>query len=231
LETTGEEEMTAGDIMDRAAALLNDSAKTIYAYQYQLPYLNMALDELKEIFQLNNVPVTSDTSSIITVNAGVLGIGGVGQPPLPTGLVSIIGLYERPAGTSSSFIRMTPVDFVPKGVTPTAGLRLWDYTEEVIHFIGSTQNNDVQIDFIKEVIPSAADSNTAIPILNSKSFLSYRTASLCADFIGENQTRAAALNNYAVLAIDRALGIDSKARQNISTRRRPFMAGYRGRHY
>ena len=62
--------LIAGDVMDRAAALMNDAAKTDYTYVAQLPYLNMAIDELVESLEESNNSPTNKTSSAITVAVG-----------------------------------------------------------------------------------------------------------------------------------------------------------------
>jgi hypothetical protein len=68
--------LLATTVMDSAAALLNDQAKQQYTYLVQIPYLNMALSELKEYFELNNVPVTDTfTSTPITVASGAESVG------------------------------------------------------------------------------------------------------------------------------------------------------------
>ena len=48
-------DLTAAQVMDASASMLNDTAKTSYTYVAQIPYLNMALRELQEFFELNNV--------------------------------------------------------------------------------------------------------------------------------------------------------------------------------
>jgi hypothetical protein len=89
----------------------------------------------------------------------------------------------------------------------------------------------VKFNYIVDTIPdiTAGTLGTNIPIINSESFLQYRTAGLVAEFIGENVERAADLNSMAQLALDRFLGINVKGRQAVFTRKRPFMAASRTR--
>jgi hypothetical protein len=68
-------------------------------------------------------------------------------------------------------------------------------------------------------------------MINSRSYLSYKTAALCAMFIGENESRAKILNDQADEAMERLEGISNKGRQQIMTRHRPFRAAYKSRGY
>lgn len=219
---------TAGEVMDRSAALLNDQAKSVFTYAVQLAYLNAALNELQEIFELNNVPVTNNVSAVIPIAVGITGIGGVSQPSLPTGLIDIQALKERQTSSNDRFIDMTRVEFLPD-IPITSQLIYWTWQNQLIKFLGATTALDVQLEYIQSLFTTVTGAATNIPTINSTSFLSYRTAALCAEFVGENKTRSDDLNVMAQLAMDRALGISSKGRQSIFTRRRPFMSSYKRR--
>jgi hypothetical protein len=60
---TQSQTLTSGTVMNQAAALLNDPSRTVYTYPVQIPYLNQALQELQELFELNNIPVTDTVTS------------------------------------------------------------------------------------------------------------------------------------------------------------------------
>ena len=100
-----------------------------------------------------------------------------------------------------------------------------------IHFIpgGATGSVDVQIHYIKNVLQPVAVSTDQIDYDKAKMYLVYRNAALCAQFIGENKERSDELNGFAGLALQRTLGIATKGKQSIFTRRRPFQAGWRAR--
>lgn len=224
--------MIASEVMDLVAPLLNDTALSIFTYTAQIPYLNIALQELQEELELNNVPITNKKAANITINAGVEGIGGGGSnPSLPVGLIEPIELYERTVGSTYSFIQMTKCDFLPVNQVPTAFLMFWQWAGDVINFIpgGATGAVEVQIHYMRDIFQNIANSTDAIDYNRAKTFLMYRTAALCAEFIGENKERSDELNGFAGLALQRTLGIATKGRQSIFTRRRPFMAGWRAR--
>src|SRR5260221_12044407 len=134
----GSTSLTAANVMDKAASLMNDTLKTVYTYAAQMPYLNMALNELEEHFQLNNIPVTDKTSDSITVPIGTTEISafdgiGVGvAPTYPQDLVEIQGLYERLSGTANSFTPVVKKDFLPHALDglPTSSLQFWSWQNQ-----------------------------------------------------------------------------------------------------
>lgn len=235
----GATSLTAGNVMDKAASLMNDTARTVYTYTAQIPYLNMALSELEEYFQLSNIPVTNKTSASITVTAGtklirpVDGVGNGAAPNYPTDLVEIQGIYERLAGTTDPYIPLTKREFLPHTIDdlPTEALQYWTWENQQIVFVGATTDRDVKLDYIATLFPEVTAASDSIGVINAKSFLQYRTAGLCTRFIGENPTRAEELDTFAALALDRVTGIGAKARQSITTRRKPFMAAYKRRSF
>ena len=104
------------------------------------------------------------------------------------------------------------------------------YQENIIKFCnaGCTEAREVKIDFINDPFV-ILDENTAIQIINGLNFLGYRTAAMCAAFVQQNQERMSACNSGAQMSMDQVLGIGTKGRQDIATRRRPFRSSYRGR--
>lgn len=236
----GTTSLTAGQVMDQAAVLMNDANKTSYTYTAMIPYLKMAVDEFQEACELNNIPVTNETSAVITVNVGttlirpVDGFGNGAAPNYPTDLIEIQGLYERLAGSQDPFVPMTKREFLPHALDnlATEALQYWVWEGQQIRFVGATTDREVKMDYIKAILPTnITDENTVIGVINAKSFLYYRTAGLCSQFIGENQTRADQLNGFAQIAIDRFLGVNTKGKQSIMTRRRPFMSAYKRRSF
>lgn len=225
--------------MNQAAALMNDVARSIYPYSIQIPYLNMALQELQEIFELNNVPVTDTvTSSPIDVPAGNTAITFapavpiVGVDYLPDDLIEPKVVWERQDGIDP-YVPMTRVDFLPRymeGVEINQFLYfVWQSQE--IRFLAANQDNQIKIDYIRNLFAAFVDETDEVSIINTASFLEYRTAGLLAQFCGENPTRAQSLNQDAILALDRSVGIGTKGRQAINIRHRPFRSAYKRRTY
>lgn len=232
--------MTYDDVLIRSAALMNDESQTEYTSVRQLPYLNMALSELQEIFQQNDIPVVQTSSPVLNVPAGETAITFEPDVPvpgvdyLPDNLVEIQELYSSPEG-QEQWMRVDKRDYLTGDILPAGTelsfIRVWAWQEQEVRFLACNQDNDVKLDILVSLFPVIDSDNVddELTIINSATFLSYRTAALCAEFFAENPTRAASLNGNAVLALDRTLGISTKGKQSIVYRRRPFRASWKRR--
>lgn len=231
--------LSSGTVMDRAAVLMNDAARSIYTYAIQVPYLNMALQELQEYFELNNVPVTDDfTSAPIVVPAGVTSIGFApdpivpNTPYLPDRIIEPKVMWVSQLG-QNEYVPIQRLDFLPRyqeGVEISfINAFVWQLQE--IRFLPANAALDVKLDYIRDIFGIVADETEDLDVINAASFLEYRTASLLAQFCAENPTRAQSLNADASIALDRVVGIGTKGRQAINTRHRPFRSGYKRRSF
>lgn len=225
---------TPAQIIATVAALQNDSAQDVYTNAACLPYLNMAMRALQEEFQLNDIPVFEDVSAILEVDAGVDAIGFATTPALPSNLVEIKQLWESPRDLNQ-FLPMQRRDFLPHYLetdTMTSNFGIWAWISEEIRVIAASADNDLKLDYLKTRFATVTIGtiNTDIGVINSQSYLEFKTAALCSMFIGENETRAQVLESQAQIALDRVLGVNIKGRQSIRTRRRPFRAAYKSRY-
>jgi hypothetical protein len=220
--------------MDRVANLLNDPNKTDYKYPVILPYLNMAIEELSESLEESN---SSPSQSLITIDVPV-GVGQLspaedttpGAVHYPDTLTEIQEISERPLGSLGSFIPLPRLETV-KVFPATNSLLFWRWEQQYIKFNpnGATIPVQLAVTFMGQGVPYVASENTLITMINSRSYLAYKTAALCAMFIGENETRAGVLEVQAEKAMERLTTISNKGRQQIMTRHRPFRAGYKSR--
>ena len=222
--------------MNAAASLMNDTARTVYTYADQVPYLNIALNELQEWFEQNEIPVVDTvTANPINVPAGTDEIAfnvGPALPELPDDFIEPQIVWESPEG-AETYTKVTRVDFLPRymeGVEISQFL-VYVWQSQKIKFMPANADIDIKFDYIRNLFTPATDENSVINVINAQSFLTYRTAALIAEFIGENKTRADELNVFAGLAMDRAVSIGTKGRQGIVTRRRPFRQSYKRRSY
>jgi len=87
----------------------------------------------------------------------------------------------------------------------------------------------IQLTYVRQGVPYVASELSMINMINSRSFLAFKTAALCARYIGENESRAQQLDGEADDALERTTTISNKGRQQIMTRHRPFRAGYKMR--
>ena len=222
------------DIITTVAVLMNDYTQSVYNDVACLPFVNLALDELQELFELNDIPVTHDTSAAITIKSGVDRIGIDTTPALPSNLIEITQLWESPFG-QGRWTPMTKKEFLPnylKDGVKTSIFAIWDLEHGRVKLIAANSDIDLKIDYIGSLFntPIAIkDVDVNLPFTNVKTYLEYKTGALCAFFIAENETRAQVLDSLAGQALNRALGIPIKGMQAVTTRRRPFRASFKRR--
>jgi hypothetical protein len=128
--------LTAAEVMDRSAALMNDPAKTDYTYVAQLPYLNMAIDELVENLEESNSSPTNQTSTVILVPVGTVMITPIEHPTpphYPVDLVEIQEVGERMSGTNDPFIQLGRREFLT-AYPPNNSLLFWHWEDQIIKF-------------------------------------------------------------------------------------------------
>lgn len=222
---------TAGNVMDASASLLNDTAKTVFTYAVQIPYLQMAMQELREYLELSNSPVTNASEAVLAIPAGTTVVSFDSTPALPDDLVDIRQLWERVTDTPP-YVSMRRMDFLPNWINEQLNYQflMFAWRDNTLYLPVSVQINDIKIDYIRQ-IDNVVDENSQINLINGRGFLQYRTAALVAEYTGEDKQRADDLNLNAKDALDRTVGIESKGRQPIMTRRRPFRSGWKHRGY
>ena len=220
---------TAGDVMDTAAALLNDSAKQRFTYTVQLPYMKKAFRELRQLLEASNIPKTNRVAEMLAIPAGTTEISYVTTPALPADLVEIRQLWERPSG-QNPWTPMQRYETLPYSLdgAPTANFIIWAWLDNKIHLLATTQENDLKVDYIAQ-LDNVVDENTTIDVINGQTFLENRVAALCAQYCSEDTERASDLNEEANAALDTLTIIESKAKQTIFTRRRPFRQSWKVR--
>lgn len=225
---------TWASILEKSAALNNDQTRAVFTDAVMLPYLNIALSELQEIFELNNIPSTNEVSALINVPAGTTVVGFSTVPALPAALVEIRELFESVEG-QESWVPVTKKEYLtPSQPGPNVGLTsfgIWSWLDQEIHVLEAIVDIDLKLDYIKSIfvditLGGIAAQNT---ILNTDTFLQYRTAGLASEFIDEDFARADRQNNYGVSGLERSLGISIKGKQSIVVRRRPFRAAFKRR--
>jgi len=230
--------VSAGQVMDRVAALLNDPSRTDYTYAVMLPYLNMAIEELSESMEeTNNSPSTTVIGLNIPVGPCLVTAVDDPNPPVPpisvvfypTDLTEIQEIREAQAGTTA--FRLLDKKEILQLLPQTNSLLYWMWVDQRIAFnpAGSNTPMTIQLTYVRQGIPYVASELSMINMINSRSFLAFKTAALCARYIGENESRAEQLDGEADDALERTTTISNKGRQQIMTRHKPFRAGYKMR--
>lgn len=213
---------------------MNDAAQTNYTNTACLPYFNLALDELQEIFEQNDIPITNETSAAITVKAGVNSIGLDTTPSLPSDFIELKQLWESQSGLNQ-WTEVGKREFIPHYIEDDVNITqflIYAWEHGRIKVKSAVQDNDLKLDYTASMFNTPIlikDINVNLPFTNIKTYLEYKTAALCAMFIAENETRALALDSLTGTALSRALGIPIKGMQSIITRRRPFRQAFKSR--
>lgn len=208
--------LLASECMDLAAAALNDVNKTVYDYDTQLPYLKMALQELSELFELNSLPVTEQSSAPIIIPTGTtsLKFNANGSVRLPDNLIEIQQIWARTPNSTGWFL-------LNRGA--------WSWSNNILEFQPLFNYNEIKIEYIGSLFPKYIRADTILPVQNAQGYLSYKTAELISDMIEHNDARAQSNGGRALMSLDRIQGITIKSKQSIMARRRPFRAGYKSR--
>lgn len=232
-------DFTVADILNLSASLMNDTARSKYTHAAMLPYFNMALAQMMEHLELNEIPVMEKSSVAVSVTTGQTVIAmGTTSTNYPTDLIAIQQLWERLSGSSEPYTPMYKRDFLPHYLegTQTSDIGVWTWLDQEVQFFAPTTPRDVKFDYIRQRYANTIGDTTAvIDVINSRTYLEFKTAELCAMYIGENPGRAAALRvdaegqdgNGGALA--RLLSINIKDKQDVQTRRRPFLSGFKSR--
>lgn len=226
--TTG---LVAGTIFDAVAALMNNVSKTVYSNVVQLPYLNIAVQDLQLEYEDAEVPVTDTvTSTPIDVPQGntEVGFSGISGQVLPSDLIEPQTVWQRILDTPPWY-PMTRVIQLQYEMEDNEANFFLDYVWETqkIKFLASNQDLQLKIQYIRNLFSPMVDANSQIPIINAQQYLTFQTAAYCARYIGEDESRAGLLFSQAMDAMNKNLGIDSKSRQNIMVRRRPFRYSFK----
>jgi hypothetical protein len=210
---------TAGNVMDDAAALLNDASKSLFTYIVQLPYLRMAYRDMDQELTLNEVELNLLSEAVITVPANQNALG------LPTSFFLPISLQEKAVSDTDDMYR--PVyekqDINALNLVSQNILQVWDFKHNCVNFIPSTAIRVVRLTYWR-TLPTVVDDTSALDVRGGQSYLAFRTAALCSRFIGgENgKSRAIDLNGEASLALDRLISVYVKNSQGVRIRRKPF---------
>ena len=214
--------MLASEVMDRAAALMNDPLKTTYTHEVQLPYLLVALDEMEEELSVRGQQITKEVSQAMIVLQGTKEIA----PPVD--LITPTFLSERRIGEGDDrWVPMNERSWEPK-MAPSNRMIYWTFRENMFQFPGASNDVEILVRYTKK-LASVNGPASEIPFLGSKSFLSYRTASLLAQFISKNMIVAEELGAMALSRSGTFITANVRSQQNNRIRRQRYGSTTRGR--
>lgn len=205
----------AGDVMARAAAFLNDVAQELYTNDVQLPYLQAANDELSDELMSAGVPVQKEVSATIQVAASAVLVNQ------PDDIITPIRLFERASGSSDDFIEVDQFDIEQPSWPSSTKIDWWVWREQLIRINPPSSNREVRLDY-KRMILSISGTVSSIEVIGATNFLSYKTAELCARYIGQNPVVGDQLEVKAEKHLHKLLQNGVRKNQSLRTRRKPF---------
>jgi hypothetical protein len=211
------------DVLDESRVLLNDVGATRFTNAILLPIFKKVYLELQRKLIRTNVPLHKEISGTILVTSPATSIppgGGAGQ--MPADLLLPIKLEEAtvapdPTGT---WVEMTERDWEPDEAKQST-LDLWVWREQEIKLRGATVNRYVRIYYIKSLAAITAVANT-VAIDFSEQYLAAATAAVAAFVIGQNPSRAEALQSNAENDLEELMAYHTKQLQGLRVRRRAF---------
>lgn len=213
--------MLASEVMDEAAALMNDAQKFTWGYTQLLPYLRRAYGTLELHLFLNGVRSLKEMSTVLQVSALSPTI-----TLLPTDFVQAISMEERASGSTDSFFPVTESDWEQD--LKSDSIVFWNWREEALKINPPNTNREIKLKYRKGLTPIIGE-NTNITILLSKSYLSAKCAANASAFGASNNERAAILNSEANTELAMLINAEIRNQQGVSYKRRPYGASRRAR--
>jgi len=213
----------ASEIMDQSASMLNDTAKTLYSYVAQLPYLRKAAEDLELILiELGQSSLQRAESGTLDVDASDI---DQALTNVPSNLFIPINVFERARDANDEEWQLMTEQAWEENVAQGVTLGNWTFRNNQIIFPPCSADREVYVTYWRQLVAITSESSNA-EVVGSKTYLAAKTAELCARYIGENPERADALLSVEVIPLrDRLENIYVKSSQSLRVRRRRF-----GRH-
>jgi len=218
----------AEDALNLARSLANDAAGAVFSDAVLIPFLNSAYRALQRELAESGVSVlVSQVDIDLPLTNGLTNtvISDVSAPQLPTDLLAPHQLWEQPTGSSDIFSRMEKITGGLPNFQPAPRLRMWEWREDTIQLIGSTQETTVRIRYEKS-LPAIVLGTDPLQIRSSIDPLAYAVAAMAARSRGA-QALAADMFALAENAAEKLIERYIRPEQFKGRRRKPY--GYRPR--
>ena len=181
--------VVASELLTEAKILLNDAQGLTYTDAKLIPLLQKAYRELQQKMRRAGIGVTREQTDEINIDAGVDTLSeGAGLPP---DIISPISVHER-EDENQEWVELRKLDWVPLN-DPSQSPGSWAWREEQIKLYPSISSRQVLIRYNKS-LPKIISEISPIQISGAETFLASRCAAIAALVIGENESRALALD-------------------------------------
>ena len=211
--------MLASEVMDEAAALMNDSGKLTWGYAQLLPYLQRAYRTLELHLFLNGVRSLKEVSSVIQIPA-------LGDIVIPQDFVQPISMGERALGTTDTYNTVVESEW-DKNLQADE-IRYWNFREDTLKINSPKTNREVLLRYRKG-LSSIQGENSNITVLLAKPYLSAKTAANASAFGAANMERAGVLNTEAGECLSMLINSEIRNQQGVKFRRKPYGFARRAR--
>lgn len=206
--------------MDEAASLLNDSAKDLFTYTAQLPYLKRANESLENLLIVCGASVQRKGSATITVPSSTTTTDLSNEVGYPSDMLVPINVQER-RDSDDVWVGLTESSWEPD-IQPTASIDFWSYHNGTIYIPPVSAQREVKINYWRQ-LSAITSSGSNEEINGSKTYLAAKTAELCARYIGQNKEIADDLLSIEVISAQDLLErMYIKNSQGTRARRRPY---------
>ena len=212
--------MLASEVMDEAAALMNDAGKLTWGYIQLLPYLQRAYRTLELNLFLNGVRSLKEVSLVTHVPQFTTEI------VLPPDFVQPIAIGERAAGSSDGYNMVTESEWDQD--LKVDSIYYWVWREEGLKVNAPNLDREILIRYRKGLTQILGE-NSNISILLSKPYLSAKTAANASAFGASNMERAGVLNTEANDCLTMLINSEIRNQQGLRFRRRPYGHNRRAR--
>lgn len=207
---------TPADIYANVRPMMNDSAAALWSNTRLREHLIKAYSDLVTEVMAVGVPMTDEVSALINVPLSAVPT----TITYPTNLIVPIQLFEKTEGaTIDNYVPMTRCAFLPDRL-PDVRLLDWAWVDQEIQICGASQDNDVKINYVKDLSVLPIDGDP-IPIIGGQAYLEYRTAAL-ACVRGQNFQTAEIYGLEAKSEIAKVLGINVRNLQAVPVRKQPY---------
>ena len=170
---------------------------------FVLPMLNASIREVYRELRNIGAPTLLKDNVIISGLTPVFGANGFGEPDpavqcflsysgyfdgnsinnnllLPSDLLYPEAVFERQTGTNNTFVRLEQVQSGLPSRPQYPTLAQWEWRQDNIWFVGSTQTNDVRLRYYCTLptffSPNLDFSSTLVPVLDSLDAIAYKCA-------------------------------------------------------
>lgn len=207
----------------------------VYTDPVLLPYLNSAYRVVQRslamagqttfkvdlLFFVVPAVASPDPSVQVVVNEAT-------APPnnLPVDLVEPMELWERPYVAGPNQQSFSPMqDVTNSGGLPSIvqaqALRLWEWREDGIYFIGATQDTQVRMRY-RKFLPILSDGESQVLIRNSEECMAFLTAAMASQARGS--PLAEKYDAAADDSLEKLVNAATRQQQRVVRRRRPYRA-------